>query len=338
LEGQDLVALNNAAYALRAAASGAADDWATGQLVKLVADERLRTKPLEELHARQTVGDICRTLGEQKCQAAVPVLIDALRRHPDEADAAVALGDIGDPAAVPVLLETLEGQGAVGRTLRGEQASALHSLGKDKDLLPVLVRHVNDSRAIGLLAEIGDRSAAGPIREYLAHNPHGPERGNIYAPRREEVEVALAQLEAKDPAELTARLIKILNDDPNRDHALTVVDALRATRSSAAVEPLGRLAASTRYDMTFSSAVNALGEIGGPEAVAALVRLFDRDLSRIGDKPPDVWPSAIARALRRATGQNFGPDAAKWKAWLATNPAIRPAKGPAPAKNPAPAE
>ena len=48
--------------------------------------------------------DVCWRMGHLKCEKAVPTLIDVLKRKPDTKGAAFALGEIGDPQAIPILI------------------------------------------------------------------------------------------------------------------------------------------------------------------------------------------------------------------------------------------
>jgi HEAT repeat protein len=79
-------------------------------------------------------GFICMELGAYKRHEAVPMLVDALANDPDATNrtwAAWGLGNIGDPAALPVLkiaMQNDEGADAEGRPVKQIAAEAIRRI------------------------------------------------------------------------------------------------------------------------------------------------------------------------------------------------------------------
>ena len=232
-----------------------------------------RTTPYDATSA------IDRRLGQWKVKEAVPALIEALKRWPggildQGAEAAVALGEIGDPTAIPALLETVELEGR----LQFFQAHALYQLNSDK-LLPILLRHLDNDSVVTLLDSMKDRRAIGPIEEALR-------QGKIHSVEtRDQLQVVLAKLQAKDPADLATRLLKLLAEQSN---SIPRPEPWRhwarpATRGPSRYSGIGQnhepLRSAERFD-------HALGTINNNKAIAGLIDLLGRDYSNVKTGKP----------------------------------------------------
>jgi len=102
-------------------------------------------------------------------------------------------------------------------------------------------------------------------------------------------------------AESLDRLIADLADYRTRRRAIDEIIA----RGKEAVEPLISLLSSQEEGVLWS-AIRILGRIGDERAVAPLVETMARGAEE----------EAAAEALRRITGQDFGTDVGKWRAYL----------------------
>jgi HEAT repeat protein len=85
-----------------------------------------------------------------------------------------------------------------------------------------------------------------------------------------------------------------------------VAFALGSFKEPRAVAPLIE-ALSDEEPKNRMSAISALAQIGDKKAVASVMPLLD-------DKDKDVRRFAVS-ALEKLTGQHFGDDPAKWRAW-----------------------
>jgi HEAT repeat protein len=212
--------------------------------------------------------DAARELGERGERAAVPALVEVLRRapprgaaesHPEHASraaAAVALGRIGDPSAAAALLEAIADPFNLGNAA----STALGRLSPPP--VAELVSATSDpdpwrrARAVMALGEIGDASAFGTMAALL-----------------------------QDPDEAVQR---------------AAASAFEKMRDPRAVTPLmrrlAREGASACSSNLRRAAARALCRIGDPRAAEALARLADHD-------PDQTVRQVVSRYLRPREGQ-----------------------------------
>ena len=137
---------------------------------------------------------------------------------------------------------------------------ALYQLNSDK-LLPILLRHLDNDSVVTLLDSMKDRRAIGPIEEALR-------QGKIHSVEtRDQLQVVLAKLQAKDPADL-AMCAKLLAEQSNKYSQARTVEALGQTRDPRAVAPFLELAKTTNHFVLLSDSISALGTINNDEAIA----------------------------------------------------------------------
>jgi hypothetical protein len=108
---------------------------------------------------------ICQRAGELKLVQAVEPLIDILRHRPDDREAALALGRIGDRRATPRLLETVEHKGHI----QEGQMYALQMLGAP-ELPTILLRHLDHYPCIDLLGDLGAKESIEPLKKIVAQS------------------------------------------------------------------------------------------------------------------------------------------------------------------------
>lgn len=238
-----------------------------------------------------------RSLGATRAARALGPLEAALS-DPDagvRATVTRALAESGGRAAVPVLVGALKDPDAY---VRQEAASALADMRDPAATEPLIAAmgdasgHVRRMAARGL-ARFGDTRALDPLIAALTDQD-----GAV----REEAAEGLARL--ADPRAVPA-LVEALKPDYSRS-------GLRPTDMNEPARGMkDRVAA-------------ALVKIGKP-AIDPLIVLLEQA------GPEDRrWPggaSYAAEALKKITGQDFGPDGAKWRAWRGEHPLAPGAAG-----------
>ena len=219
-------------------------------------------------------------------QSSVP----SVRRH-----AAVCLGRVGDPSAVPALIEALEDP---EKDVRLEAAKALGFI-KDARAVAPLAEALGDREmnvrlyAAYALGEIKDPKATGPLLRAL-HDPEWCVRDQAAWALREIGDPKIAGPLAaalKDPSADAAHVVWLLRhigasrvvgplaallDDPAADVRMRAVGALAELRNAAAVDPL--LAALENKDPGVRrAAIGALLDIGDDRAKKPLEDLVARE-------------------------------------------------------------
>ena len=123
-------------------------------------------------------------------------------------------------------------------------------------------------------------------------------------------EAAIALTRLGDAAGLPLTLA--LTED---DSVPTAVEALRALGVSKLPDALVGLLRTLNPDLDADlvrAAVDGLGDLGDPRAIAPLVTFLPR--------APDFLVVRVSRALRQLTGTVLGEDVAAWQAWVAAHP------------------
>ncbi len=217
------------------------------------------------------------------------LLVDLLRSEDPGIGraAAVALGRIGDPAAVPALVEALSGE----EGLAIEAAGALARIGDRRACEPLLalLGHPNAAvrrAAIGALNSLGHPEMPGRIREMLLD----PD------PRVRESATRIAGYFAYP--ECRERLLERCQDEDEavRSAAVEVLPYLEEARSMAL------LARALREDTprVRAAAARALGQVEGGDALTAL-------LEALGDTEPWVRYQAVRAIERHASPEAVEP-------------------------------
>lgn len=266
--------------------------------------------------------DFCRTIGWLKWKPAEDVLIDVVKRHPHRSAAVMALGEIGDPKAIPALRPLATDSD--GR-LRFETIDALTALG-DGQCVTLLIEHLKQPYEDGVFPEcreiilrcrrLRDRRIAQPLRDYIAR----PD-----AKFRRDAELSLALVEEDDTDKRAARIAPLLAGLTEReDWSVTcdIIEEIGRCRSQTAVPVLLKYAKPRREGLVPKAAIESLANTGGPEAVRGLVSLFSEDYSQTNAwkfEPVSKFRELIGEALEHATGQKFDTDAGAWRQWVRQN-------------------
>jgi HEAT repeat protein len=235
-------------------------------MVEDVADAALRARPA----FRGNLGDIrdrilsTVNITRMKEEKDIPGLIRALR-NPDmsvQYEAAEALGQLRDPAAVPPLMEALTDDQYSG--IRWKAAEALAQIGTPSvdPLIAVLTHQEEDVRwkAAIALGEIGDTRAIGPLIELLRDEDRFVKGRAAYA---------LGLIGSPAVGEL---IRAIREGDGNLRWGAAI--ALGNIRDARSVFPLLH-ALGDRYENVRSEAASALVAIGSPVVIAAPEFLCD---------------------------------------------------------------
>ena len=265
-----------------------------GEVDDRAVDLLLAALKVEQPDIRQAAA---RSLGATRAARAVAPLMETLK-DPDAGvreTAARALAETAGSAAVPALVETLKDPSA---QVRRSAASALADLGDPAATEPLIAAlrdestHVRWMAARGL-ARFGDSRALEPLMATLKDD---------YWATREAAAEALARL--ADPRSVPT-LIEALKPDYH----------VPGTRPIESDEPARRMK---------DRVAAALVKIGKP-AIDPLIVLLEQTA------PEDRrWPGGAhyaAEALKKITGQDFGFDAAKWRAWRGEHPRAPGAAG-----------
>jgi HEAT repeat protein len=270
------------------------------------------------------LNDICWAFGHMKVARAVPALIGVLKRRPKTGGAAFALGEIGDPRGVPVLMRMLESDSGY----EDREVTALGQL-RHRPALPILIKRLNNPRStfsgldvlqakkiLEAIGAIGDQSAVDPIRSYLRGNH--PKKAMAVARR------VLVQLEQPDPV---PALVALLNSEKYEPERADILRALSKYRSRLTIQTLTKTATGSPSAFLRREAIEALAAIGNRSALLgltdALTAPFDGLTAEWGWKiPPDFatyFPSLILGILEAKTGRKLGTDAQIWREWIGAN-------------------
>jgi len=255
------------------------------------------------------------TVARNKSVSAVGVLQRVIKANPNTDRAAHALGEIGDRSAIPALIE---GLAAAHVQSRDYYVSALGKL-RATAAVPVIADLLEESMdggrdmsevCVNALGRIGTRDSASALRKVAEGTKASREVRAI-------AEMYLAELAADDPGLALLERLRKATDPQARWRYLARLGELREPRAVPDVLALARHSENARDRCSY---VQWLGRIGGARAVSGLVELLG---SREAVESRGVllrgfgtYEKCIARALKQATGVDFGTDAQAWKTWL----------------------
>ena len=135
---------------------------------------------------------IARFLGTARCRDAVSVLLDTLRKNPSDYHVVWALGMIGDPQAVPVLIAMFE----KSDSYRSCYCEALGKLATPQ-AVDFLIAHMDEGHAVEALAQTKSPKALPALQKHLDKL--------VKAARPDDLDIALTkiaitELNYQDPA------------------------------------------------------------------------------------------------------------------------------------------
>jgi HEAT repeat protein len=242
-------------------------------------------------------------------------------------DAAAALGELGNPKAVPALLQKLDDTDE-DRFVRTAAAIALGKLG-DLNAVPVLIRAYRrfqeKERYVFLksIAEILGRTAPDDEKSRAVLSDAVDTLIQAVQDDSADDDVRTAAVEAlgetRDPKAIPV-LAEQLREDKPASIAETAARALRHFNDPQAIQALIQAATNTNKHIAIAvreAAVKSLGDIGNPNAVDTLIQILEdssdeytvrnaaaRALGRIGD------PKAIEPLIR--TLENESENTTDW--------------------------
>lgn len=248
--------------------------------------------------------ELCQYAGEIKLIEADQFLIEHLRRHPDDGRAAWALGRIGDPKAIDVLIDTAEHDFEV----REDHVRALHKLNAEK-LPAILLRHCDNGACLEIIGDLGLKAAIQPIRDYLSV-PNGGRTQGV-------ARITLARISATDSKDLAQRLLAIAKQASTVDEKGMAFSYAGPTKQPLLVPALLEEIRTSDDESLIFDCLRALGDIGDSTSLKALVSLFDHDFSYVMRSrrrySAHAFNDAIIAALRDATGKDYGHNIAAWR-------------------------
>ncbi|MBT3202423.1 MAG: HEAT repeat domain-containing protein [Phycisphaerales bacterium] len=343
--------------------------WGTNTLLKLLSDGSIDDGDIvKRPDGKYPDGDkddiwltpinsICANLGYMDLKRAAPVLIAVAKRKIENKDpfidqVIVALGELGDKRAVPVLMQLLKTDigykhyvvAALGNTgdkraippllkiLKkdsGKKYSVIIALGQLKctEAVPILIKRLEQSKNIDkgidewetvdilrAMLAIGDKRAVEPIKKYLKGDV--PDYPKAIARR------VLVQMTSPDPV---AGLLELFQTATDEDDQMSIIRAMSGYRDDKRViEKFTSIANTSDSASLRRDAIHGLDNIGNRQALLVLTSLlniklpkdlkFESDRQRLGFQ--DYFRGLIKGYLKRGTKQDFGTDRAKWEAWI----------------------
>jgi HEAT repeat protein len=256
---------------------------------------------------------VARALGDMKNPASVGPLGDAVdltgtdsASHQMNKELAGALGEIGDPKAVPVLLKLLkardnftrvEAMEALGRLRAPEAVEPLIQLASDEGVEPFL-----NKKAIEALGLIGDARAVPTLVRMLTKERrgvsfHGESAFSLFQVGPPAAEALLAVLEGKDeelsrwakqnhinPASYTFKAAQVLGQLRERRAEAMLVRQLAFKHEDARIQAIVRMhSADALARMRSAAAVKPLAELA-TESDPSVRQTYTYALARLGGR------------------------------------------------------
>ena len=267
------------------------------------------------------IDDYCWRLGQFKVARAVDALISVVTRGAPAQGAPFALGEIGNPKAIPVLLKLLHS------TRADRAATALGTL-KCREAAPFIAATLLDRKTAGIFGEeaflgalrdIGDKSVV-PVLEQFVASEKNP-RYKASAVR------VLVQLKEKDPV---SRLLEMLRSETYEPERSKIVRDLTRYSDDRVIHALVEMIQTSDSAFMRRSAIYGLSESGSQKGWLALAGMakveFPKKLKAewgwkgVPDDFNKELHSYIYHLLVEATKHDFGEDAEKWIVWIKANP------------------
>ena len=262
---------------------------------------------------------LCRKLLTSNEKGALPAVLALVNTNADYS-IFEALIPVRDPKVTKVLSAILEKDGKLNIL-----PALVLTRQKSEGIAKVLLRHLGEDAATEFLTELADPATVTPMQTYAQAHP------DDIALRR-----AIVLISTKDPAARIKALVALAKQikDPFQREAFWERLA-RDEKAREAVAPIRERMITD--NLPSHDGIWALQAIATPEAIATLVDMLDlkydsRDIGKGQVETQADWIRLITSALAQATGQGFGNDPAKWKAWHRTQPANLSSPGKPPGK------
>ena len=241
-----------------------------------------------------------------------------------------ALGAMGDPLAIPVLLEVVTKTGKSAKYDSGVGLSpenfsraveALANL-KATEAVPTLLEYMEFPEVIEALDRIGDRRALPALRTVVAAEGKVLQAGKnldleVAHKRLARAKIALA---AMDEGDVVPRLCALLGDKSFGEFDRREVVWRLGDRADPRAIPLLLQAIKTDPSgAVVNQAITVLSVFKFKAAVEGLLECFDADFKGKADwkraYKPEMYHDNIAETLRTITGRNLGSDQQQWLEW-----------------------
>ena len=330
------IALRHTLYAWKADPP----DWIVEMVKAVLADKRPVSNPNYSSSTQLTVsyvadedGNLTGALGRLRCKNAVPFLIEMCRKTEGARGPVMALGDIGDKRAIPVLIECLKRAGATVKYRKGFGFSdhftrPVHALAqlKAKEATDELLKHLACPMVIDSIAIIGDRKAVKPLEQLIEDGGNVVENGRAVYPELSEervvsAKIAIACLDEKDSV---VKLCALLNDESFGEFQRREVIWRLGDRQDPNAIPF--LVAAIKNDPSgavINQAITVLSVFKYKAAVDGLIDCFDADFEDKSDwkraYTAEMFRENIAESLQHITNQRIGANKQEWLDWWQAN-------------------
>jgi HEAT repeat protein len=322
--------------------------WVVELSIAALSDTRFATGLKEARFAPGTVFALasCQAdrlefeLCDSKCNEAVPLLIERLRKGLSRPHTVVLLGRMGDKRAIPLLMELVE---SAGKTARYSErydfaegvftaADALGEL-KAREAVPLLLKYVEFPEIISAIGDIGDPSAAPILKELVSARGRITRDGKEVSPELAQKRLFAANIALTefDRANGVDRLGEMLIDQSlsvderyevaiylgRRNDPRVIPYFVKSIKTESRFRP-NDLMESRHY--LIAMAISDLGSFKCKTAAQGLIECFDvefRDETLLkGERvTTETYRNHIARSLQAITGQTFGADKQQWLKW-----------------------
>jgi HEAT repeat protein len=265
--------------------------------------------------------NLAEALGTSHATNAVPFLIEMAGKPNGWFGSVWALGNIGDPRAIPPLIDMVKQK---SRQTSGGFSEAVNALGAlhAKDAVPVLLEHIELTDVIEALDEIGDATVIPALQKVVDSNG-AVERAGVNDDAKTDQErlvaacIAVASL---DPVDRTAKLCPLLSEPSFGEfQRRSVVWCLGRQPDPQAVPFLAKAIKTDASGAVVNQAITVLGVFKYKAAVDALIESFDADFRGKSDwkraYDPGMFRDNIAESLSQLTGQRIGADKQAWLTW-----------------------
>jgi HEAT repeat protein len=314
-------------------------EWLAQMMISALSDQRQRTDvhrtniPDPSVHTLADIADedadLPYALGEFRCRQAVPLLIDRVNRW-QSVDAIQALGEIGDPRAVPCVLETLRNSRKLATDPSDVITTALvdHAViaaGKLKirEALPTLLPLLYESNVVEAVEAIGDPAAIPALKRIVDTGKSAHPPGVKACPDNVMVSYARIALATLRPGDPIPRYCEILADRSTEESArIAVINRMAAHPDPRTIPSLIAAIKSDPSGQVVDAAISTLSGMKYRLAVIGLIACLDCDFDH------RTWPidsdrltcrSLIVGALQSLTGQRFGSNKGQWTWWMNTS-------------------
>jgi HEAT repeat protein len=274
-------------------------------------------------------------LGNSHHTNATPFLIEMARKTNGRRGPVMALGELGDPRAIPLLIEFVKQKGPSttlepGEVLDDDFLRPVESLGNlhATEAVPVLLEYIQFPDVIEALQSIGDERAIVPLQNMVLSNGVIKKPGVSNDPELTQERVASARIAIAtlDHVNRTKKLCELLTD-PTFDQyqRRSVVWALGDEPDPRAIPFLAKAIKTDPSGAVVNQAITVMAAFKYKVAVEALIDSFDANFDRKRDWKraynPGMFQDNIADSLRTLTGQQFASNKDQWSQWWKENQA-----------------